>query len=45
MDNGWDEIMYEIRKLNDEFYQLESDAPVTKNVNNVIPSRLVDNKR
>ena len=44
MDNEWDEIMDEIRKLNDEFYQLHSDALVTKNVNYVIASRLVDNK-
>ena len=38
-------LMDQTCKLNDEFYQLQSDVSITKNVNHLLSCRLVDKKR
>ena len=43
--NSTSELLAEIRKLNDKFDKLQSDVCITKNVNNLLPSRLVDTER
>ena len=44
-NNSKTELLDEIRKLNDKFDKLQSDVCVTKNVNNLLSSRLVDIER
>ena len=41
-NNSKTELLDEIRKLHDKFYQLQSDVCITKNVNNLLSSWLVD---
>ena len=38
------ELLDEIRKLNDKSDKLQSDVCITKNVNNLLSNRLVDNE-
>ena len=44
-NNSKTELLDEIRKLNDKFDKLQSDECVTKNVDNLLLSRLVDTDR
>ena len=44
-NNSKAKLLNEIRKLNDKFDQLQSDVSITKNVNNLLSSRLVQMKR
>ena len=44
-NNSKIELLDEIRKLNDKFDKRQSDVCVTKNVNNLLSSRLVDTER
>ena len=44
-NNSKTELLNEMRKLNDKFDKLQSNVCVTKKVNNILSSRLVDSER
>ena len=41
-NNSKTELLDEIRKLNDKFDKIQSDVCISKNVNDLLSSRLVD---